>query len=595
MRKSIIRSILFVLLFVLGTAFLIMTFNIINSKLSTYVTAFHNEVFIDNMKDGFYMVENIESGDDEKTLTIKSDRFRSVSVLIDNLEFLYQIYINGERVSQNIDKVAEHYTKGYAYKLFEIKKQQYDNGIVMIQVRGSRASGVDIYLADRGQMKNAVETRTICYAVMLMCLIIIALECIIIYFHKRDALYYLLFAASAAVSIVKSINLGELFVLVETFGFTVRHYVLIDKIASNVNMILPIVIMLYLMNIPIGRMWKVFMSICFLSLMLFTVVDSLNVFHQVVIFIIIAINIWLSIYGCVGKKPFCNVIFLNNSLFLSFALYGFGALNRGLRGGALDFYIHLPYLGSIICLLVFLMFFIKSYLLKTKVLREKKKEYERVVLLQGISHDLKLPLSVIKTSNQMIEKYGINEEKRREYAHMSLEAASELEKMTNNISSFLSMSRSTDKAYYASIRECFDKAKRQYKAYAEATGHIFTVEWEGSDAVLTVRPIQLERMLYNLLDNAFKYTGVGGEVQLSCCIGVRNVVIRVSDTGIGMDGEQLDQIFKPFYRGQQSRTQNGLGLGLSVVRGILDNLNGKILTESEKGTGTTFTIILPIS
>jgi signal transduction histidine kinase len=102
-------------------------------------------------------------------------------------------------------------------------------------------------------------------------------------------------------------------------------------------------------------------------------------------------------------------------------------------------------------------------------------------------------------------------------------------------------------------------------------------------------------MLYNLLDNAFKYNRPGGDVRLSCEVSPANAVIRVSDTGVGMDQKQLDRIFTPFYRAQDSRTQNGLGLGLSVVKGIVDSLSGRILSESEKGTGTTFTVILPLS
>lgn len=594
MRKTILRSIFFTVLFILGMMLFIMTLNTINAGFSHYMPAFHNEIVVGDMKNQFYTVENVQSDNNVKTLTIKSDKQQPLSVFLDNLEFMHEIYINGKRVSQNKNETAAHYESEYAYKLFEIDESQYDSGKTVIQIRGSEASKVSQYIAGSEQMEKAVQIRIICYAMMLMCLMTVVITCLVIFFHQRDAKYYLIFSVSAAVSIIKSINLGELSALAGAFGLTADHYVLINKITTNINILLPALVMLYLMHIPVSGQLKATMSLCFLLLMASAVINSLSILYVFLNFVIIVFNIGLSIYGCVKEKPFSPVIFLNNTLFLSFAFYGFDALNQGLKGGVLDFYIHLPYLGSIICLFVFLMVFVKSHFIETKALEAQKKEYERVTLLRGIGHDLKLPLSVIKTSNQMAEKYDLNEKKRKEYAEMSLEAASELEKMTNNISSFLYLDHSAEDDA-ASIRKSFDKTKRHYSAYSLVTGQVFTAHWEGADTQLSIRPLQLERMLFNLLDNAFKYNKIDGEVHFSCSIQNKKAVIRVSDTGMGMDKEQIDQIFTPFYRGQASRTKNGLGLGLSIVKGIADNLKGSIKVDSEKGVGTTFTIILPIS
>jgi signal transduction histidine kinase len=195
----------------------------------------------------------------------------------------------------------------------------------------------------------------------------------------------------------------------------------------------------------------------------------------------------------------------------------------------------------------------------------------------------------------MLLKYDLGEEKQLEYAKMSLEAAGELEKMTSNVSSFLSLGHTVDNNATASLKELFEKSKRHYEAYATALGHCFIATWEGNDAVFPIQPLQLERMLYNLLDNAFKYSPSGGKVHLFCRVDKKKAEIQIADNGIGMEQEQFQQIFTPFYRGQTARTENGLGLGLSVVKGIVEELNGTIQLKSQREKGSTFTVILPLS
>ena len=595
MRKTFLRGVLLTFLFFFGAAFLILGLNTVNSGLSVYLTASGNEVDADEAGGRLYSMENIQPGNREATLTVTSDALRPVSVLIDNLEFAHEITVNGELVTQNTDAAAANYDSGYAYKVIEISESQYIGGKAVIRVTGADASGVQMYLASEGQMKTAVEARTICYTVMLTCLFVIFLFSAVGYISNRDDFYFLLFAANMTVSIIKSINLGELFVLAGALGFTAESYALIDSVTANVNVILTVLIMLNLMRIPAGRWLKASLALLFILLTALTVPDPSPVLNHFLVFIRLGLYSGFCIYGRIRKKPFSGVFFIINAIFLSFILYDYPAFNQWHRAGALDFFIFLPYLGNIICLSVILSVFMKSQWLKTRELEKQKKEFERIALLRGIGHDLKLPLSVIKTSNQMLLKYDLNEDKRNEYAQMSLEAAAELEKMTDNISGFLSLNHLNGAGSSASLRESFDKAQRYYTAYAATTGYRFSAGWEGPDATLPAAPIQLERMLYNLLDNAFKYNRPGGDVRLSCEVSPTDAIIRVSDTGTGMDQEQLDRIFTPFYRAQDSRTQNGLGLGLSVVKGVVDSLGGRILPESEKGAGTTFTVILPLS
>jgi two-component system sensor histidine kinase ResE len=101
-------------------------------------------------------------------------------------------------------------------------------------------------------------------------------------------------------------------------------------------------------------------------------------------------------------------------------------------------------------------------------------------------------------------------------------------------------------------------------------------------------------MLTNLVDNAIKYTPDGGRVTVS----VRGdsggaVVLSVSDTGPGIPEQDLARIFERFYRGDQSRSEPGTGLGLSLARAIARAHGGDITVESRPGEGSTFTVRLP--
>ncbi len=103
----------------------------------------------------------------------------------------------------------------------------------------------------------------------------------------------------------------------------------------------------------------------------------------------------------------------------------------------------------------------------------------------------------------------------------------------------------------------------------------------------------MRQVLANLLDNALKYTPEGGTV----AIAVRNepgrAVVSFHDTGIGIPAEEQDKIWARLYRGDKSRSQRGLGLGLSLVKAVAEAHGGQITVASKPGEGATFTVMLP--
>ena len=106
-------------------------------------------------------------------------------------------------------------------------------------------------------------------------------------------------------------------------------------------------------------------------------------------------------------------------------------------------------------------------------------------------------------------------------------------------------------------------------------------------------PIRTRQVLANLFDNALKYTLPGGRVTVDACQKQDEIVITVSDTGRGISSEELPKIWDRLYRGDKSRSERGLGLGLSLVKAIVQAHKGKLDVTSEPGVGSIFSIYLP--
>ena len=103
--------------------------------------------------------------------------------------------------------------------------------------------------------------------------------------------------------------------------------------------------------------------------------------------------------------------------------------------------------------------------------------------------------------------------------------------------------------------------------------------------------VQVERVIANLLDNAIKYTGKGGKISIVLTNRENEILVQITDTGVGISKENIPHIFEAFYR--VKRDSKGLGLGLSIVRKIVEANGGKIWVESERGKGSRFSFTLP--
>jgi signal transduction histidine kinase len=106
---------------------------------------------------------------------------------------------------------------------------------------------------------------------------------------------------------------------------------------------------------------------------------------------------------------------------------------------------------------------------------------------------------------------------------------------------------------------------------------------------------RLRQVLANLFDNAIKYTLDGGRIELTAYAEARMVVISVEDNGIGIAPEELPKIWDRLYRGDRSRSQRGLGLGLSLVKAVVAAHDGRVEVSSTPGAGSVFRVFLPMA
>ncbi len=132
-----------------------------------------------------------------------------------------------------------------------------------------------------------------------------------------------------------------------------------------------------------------------------------------------------------------------------------------------------------------------------------------------------------------------------------------------------------------------------YQYVAEEKKITVTADFAGPCEAL-VDPTRMRQVFANLLDNAIKYTGEGGKVTVQARREESNVVVRVRDNGIGIPVEDQDKIWERLYRGDKSRSQRGLGLGLSLVRAIIRAHEGQVQVVSQPEQGSEFTVTIPV-
>lgn len=213
--------------------------------------------------------------------------------------------------------------------------------------------------------------------------------------------------------------------------------------------------------------------------------------------------------------------------------------------------------------------------------------------IANVSHEMKTPLAVMQNYGTLLGTPGLSEDKRTEYAKAVTDSCKRLADLMTNI---LKLNRLENQQIYPQ--------KTTYNLSEQLCTCLLAYEnvWEQSqieietdiaeDVFITADTELLSLVWNNLFSNAFKFTPDGGKVSVSLTAGDYYAVVRISDTGCGMTPETGAHIFEKFYQGDTSHATAGNGLGLALVKRIMDITGSEISVTSTLGVGSIFTVQL---
>ena len=217
----------------------------------------------------------------------------------------------------------------------------------------------------------------------------------------------------------------------------------------------------------------------------------------------------------------------------------------------------------------------------------------RTDFIANVSHELKTPLAVIQNYGTMLQQPGLSEEKRLEYAKAITDTSRQLANLITNI---LKLNKLENQQIYPKA-ETYDLGEQLCQCLL-AFENVWEekeldIQTDVEEQVLVDTDQELLSLVWNnLFSNAMKFTQPHGTVSLSLKSEGDDAVVQVSDTGCGISPQVGKHIFEKFYQGDTSHAVQGNGLGLALVKRVIDIVGGDISVSSEVGKGSTFTVRL---
>lgn len=212
--------------------------------------------------------------------------------------------------------------------------------------------------------------------------------------------------------------------------------------------------------------------------------------------------------------------------------------------------------------------------------------------ISNVSHEIKTPLSVIQNYATVLKDDKLDKEKRQQYLNNLI---IQTKKLSNLISNILKLNKLENQRIVPEIEE-FDLAELlrviilNYESLFE--NKQIELKCDISDIKIESSASLLEIVLNNLISNAIKFTDVGGTISVNLKQEFPYVVIEVEDSGCGISKEVGEHLFDKFYQGDTSHSSEGNGLGLALVKRVIDLIGGEISVKSKLGKGSTFIVKL---
>lgn len=222
-----------------------------------------------------------------------------------------------------------------------------------------------------------------------------------------------------------------------------------------------------------------------------------------------------------------------------------------------------------------------------------KTSYLQKDFISSISHEFRTPIASIRGFARLLQMDGLDDDARREYVDMIVQESDRLSRLAETLLRLSALEQQAAPACCTEFR--LDEQLRQVILRLEPTWSAHQIEWQLDLQQVTIYSDSelLVQVWINLLQNAVKFSADGSIIEVSVSGGTE-AVVTVRDHGVGMDETALTRIFDRFYQVDGSRSKQGVGLGLCLVKRILDILHGTVSVESTPGMGSTFVVRLPL-
>jgi len=231
---------------------------------------------------------------------------------------------------------------------------------------------------------------------------------------------------------------------------------------------------------------------------------------------------------------------------------------------------------------------------------QEKEERERRLFVSNVSHELRTPLTSVKSYLEALDEGALSEPVAPDFIKVSLDETNRMMRMVTDLLHLSRIDNATSQldvelinftAFITFILNRFDKMRGpdEEKKYELVRDYPITSVW------IEIDTDKMTQVIDNILNNAIKYSPDGGKITVTMKTTDDQMILSISDQGLGIPKQDLPRIFDRFYRVDRarSRAQGGTGLGLSIAKEIIKQHKGFIWAKSEYGKGSTFTIVLP--